>query len=159
MEASSYPQHTTNDDISLQKPPHRRQLRRLFPVCITALSAVYCSIAVCLYNCQEPNSTDREKTSHLWLKNITEEGHKNSWDNSNSKICRTLCGAFQTEFGAVNGCALIWRESSLDQAGRITADILNSQLGKYKKIKIVFVLRKIFFLFYTMFHDLWHNAN
>ena len=42
--------------------PPRYQLRRLFPVCITALSAVYCSS--CLYNCQEPilkhSYTDRE---------------------------------------------------------------------------------------------------
>ena len=51
--------HTTKEDISLQKrghtSPRRHQLRRLFPVCITALSAVYCStVAVFLYNCPEP---------------------------------------------------------------------------------------------------------
>ena len=64
------PPHTvqtvpTKEYLSLKKrrpPPPLVQLRCLFPVCITALSAVYCSS--CLYNCQEPilqhSYTDRE---------------------------------------------------------------------------------------------------
>ncbi len=50
-----------------------------------------------------------------------------------AKFFRKLYGAFRTEFGAANSCALIWRLPNVDAAGRITADILHSQLGKDMK--------------------------
>ena len=47
--------------------PHPHQLRRLFPVCKTALSAVYCSsyLSVCLTKKNPQCYIDREKPSQL----------------------------------------------------------------------------------------------
>jgi hypothetical protein len=54
-------------------------------------------------------------------------------DFYHGKYFRKLYGAFRTEFGAANSCALIWRLPNIDTAGRITEDILHSQLGKDMK--------------------------
>ncbi len=74
------------------------------------------------------------------------------YDFYHGKYFRKLYGAFRTEFGTANSCALIWRLPNLDAAGRITADILHSQLGKdMKKTKMhrfIFLTFRITYLYY-----------
>ena len=53
-------------------PPRRHQLRRIFPVCITALSAVsvYCTaVSFFLYNCQEPTVQLNRQGKILYYEN------------------------------------------------------------------------------------------